>query len=243
MISFKTPIDVVLFIAEIIACISFATSGAITALRKKTDLLGVWILTLIEVFGGGLLRDLILNKGAPHIFWDPEYLWLAALVIAISTVCFVLACLPKTAKYLEDHRHAFWIYALDAIGISVFSVAGAKTAFYALPEEIGAFETYVFCVCLGVITGVGGGMFRDVFVGEIPSVFKKHFYMMPCIIGTTIYAAFLINDWGDSYGIVGVALSCAVIITLRILATLFQWNLPRAKAFNTIMEEESKNKN
>ena len=243
MLNFATPIDAVLFGAEIIACISYATSGTIKALRKKADLLGVWILTLIEVFGGGLLRDLILNKCAPHIFWDPEYLWLAALSVLISTVCFILACLPKTARYLEDHRHAFWIYALDAIGISVFSVAGAKTAFYSLPDGIGIVETYIFCTCLGVITGVGGGMFRDVFVGEIPSVFKKHFYMMPCIIGTFVYVVFLINNWGDPYGIVGVALSCAVIITLRILATLFQWNLPRAKAFNTVMEEESKNKN
>lgn len=240
MITFSSPIEIILFVIEVIGCISFATSSAITALRKKADLLGVWILTLVSVFGGGLLRDLILHHDVPHIFWDPEYLWLALISLVISTVCFVLACIPKTAKGLEHHRHDFWIYAVDAIGVSVFCVAGAKLAYSALPSSIGVFETYLFCTSLGVITGVCGGMFRDVFLGEIPMVFKKKFYMMPCIIGTAIYVVFFLNHWGDSYGIIATGIGCLVIIGLRILAIIFKWNMPVAKAFNTVVEEEAK---
>ncbi len=240
MITFSSTVEIILFVIEVIGCISFATSGAVTALRKKADLLGVWILTLLSVFGGGLLRDLILHNGVPHIFWDPEYLWLALISIVISTVCFVLACIPKTAKGLEHHRHDFWIYAVDAVGVSVFCVAGAKLAYNALPSTIGIFETYIFVTSLGVITGVCGGMFRDVCLGEIPTVFKKRFYMMPCLIGTAVYTVFFLNNWGDSSGIVAILIGCGTIITLRILAVIFKWNMPVAKAFNTVVDEETK---
>lgn len=243
MLNFASPIDAIIFAVEVFGCISFAVSGAITALRKKADLLGVWVLTFIAVFGGGLLRDLSLQHGAPHIFWDPEYLWLAAISLAISTVCFVLACIPKTAKTLELHRHDFWLYLLDAIGIAVFCIGGVRVSYNALPDSIGPVATYIFCTTLGVVSGVGGGMFRDVFVGEIPMMFRKKFYTMPCIIGTTVYTIFHINSIGDPYGILAIVLSVSVIVGLRILATIFKWNMPTAKAFSAVLDEETKNKN
>ena len=240
MITFTSPLDIILFIIEIVACVSFATSGAITALRKKADILGVIILTLIEVFGGGLLRDLILQKGAPHIFWDPEYFILAAVTMVIAIFWFILAYFKKSAKFVEKHRHDFWIYLLDAIGIGVFCIAGVKTSLAVMDPSYQMISKIIFLTSLGVITGVCGGMFRDVFVGEIPMVFKKKFYMTPCILGTFIYVLYMLLSPDTSLEILFILLSLAVIVGLRVLAVIFQWNLPVARGYNQMVEEESK---
>lgn len=241
---FTSNIDIVIYVIEAIACVSFATSGAFAALRRKADILGVIILTLIAIFGGGLLRDLIINEGAPHIFYDPQYLVLAAIAIVICIFWFVIASIKKTAPFILNHYHDHWIYILDAIGIAFFCISGVRVAKASLVNS--AFITssnvigqYVYLTCLGVITGVGGGMFRDVFLAEIPAVFKKHFYMTPCIIGTIIYVI-MDNFLGEPYILLSISVSSLIIIGLRVAATLRLWNLPSAKALNEIMDQENK---
>ncbi|MCQ2772213.1 MAG: TRIC cation channel family protein [Bacilli bacterium] len=240
MPTFSSPIDIALFVIEILACISFATSGAITAIRKKADILGVTILTLIAVFGGGLMRDLFIQKGVPHIFWDPEYLLMAAVAIIIDIFWFVLAYSSKTARFVERHRHDFWIFLLDAIGIGVFCISGVRTAVVAMPADWNIVSKAVYLTITGVITGVGGGMFRDVFIGEIPMVFKKRFYMTPCILGTLIYVIYVLNASSANLDILFILVALAVIVGLRILAVVFQWNLPTAKGYNNLVEEQQK---
>lgn len=241
MPTFSSAIDVALFIIEIIACISFGTSGAITAIRKKADVLGVVILTLVEAFGGGLLRDLIMHKGVPHIFWDPEYLLMASVVIVVSLFWFIMAYSSKTAKFVDHHRHDFWIYLLDAIGIAVFCIAGVRTASIATPEGTNYVSQAIYLIITGVITGVGGGMFRDVFLGEIPMVFRKKFYMTPCILGTLVYVILVLIFPGSSLDILFILLALVVVVGLRILAVIYQWNLPTAKGYNLLVEEQHKN--
>jgi uncharacterized membrane protein YeiH len=231
--SFDSTIDIVLFIIQIIGCLSFSTSGAIRAIRKKTDILGVWVLTLIEIFGGGLLRDLIINKEPPHIFWDVEYLILAGISIIISTIWFLIGYFPKTANLIEKKRHDFWIYLLDALGTSAFVVCGVQLTASMTPDTFTTFGKYVYIITLGVITGIGGGIFRDVFVGDIPTVFKKHFYMTPCIIGAGIYTVFYLNSFNQYASIF---ISMGVMVTLRVLATIYRWNLPTAKGYNQLIE-------
>lgn len=238
MLNFESGIDIVLFIIEVIGCISFATSGAITALRKKADILGVWILTLISIFGGGLLRDLIMGQ-TPHIFWDFEYLVLALITLIISTFWFLIAYFNKTAKFIDSHRHDFWIYLIDAIGIGVFCIYGVEAASRTIPIDASLVGKYVYLISLGVITGVGGGMFRDVFIGQIPMVFRKHFYMTPCIFGSLIFSILFTLDVNH---IVSICIGVGLIVILRTLATIYKWNLPVAKAYNQLLDNE-KNEN
>lgn len=239
MLQFNSTIDVIIFIIEVIGCLSFATSGAITAIRKKADLIGIWILTIIETFGGGLLRDLIINQYPPKIFWDPEYLILVAFTVVVSTIWYFIAYFQKTASIIDSHRHDLWIYLLDAIGIAVFCLYGVQTACSSLEVQPldGAtpFTEYFYIITLGVLTGVGGGMFRDVFIGEIPNVFRKHFYIIPCIIGTTVYALMFKANINN---VISIMVGLAIIVVLRTFAIIFKWNLPSAKGYNKLQEEK-----
>ncbi len=236
---FKSTLDIVLFVIQLIGCISFSTSGAIKAIRKKTDILGVWILTLIEIFGGGLLRDLIINKEPPHIFWDEEYLLLAGVSLIISTIWFIIGYKKSTAHLIEKKRHDFWIYLLDALGTSAFVISGSNLTYSLTPDSFSIFSKCVFIISLGVITGIGGGIFRDVFLGDIPTVFKKHFYMTPCILGATLYTILLINNVNSLFSII---ISMILMVTLRVLATIYKWNLPTCKGYNELQDNKDNNK-
>ena len=240
MIHFDGPLSIVIFIVEILGCISFATSGAITAIRKKADYVGVVVLTLIEIFGGGLLRDLILNQGVPHIFYDLEYLFLALLSIIIASIWFIIAYFRKSATIIDKHRHDKWIYIVDAIGVSVFCISGCQFANNIVVDNITLQGKYTLCICSGVITGVCGGMCRDVFVGEIPMVFRKHFYMIPCLLGCTLYTIMVLNGCNDFISLIFGVLT---IIILRTLATIFKWNLPSARGYDELFVKRESQSN
>jgi len=243
---FNSPIDIALFIIEIIGCISFATSGAFKAIRKKADIVGVIILTLIEVFGGGLIRDLIIGQGAPHIFWDPEYLILSAVTVVISAIWYVVAYIKKSAWFVEKHRHDFWIYALDAAGVAVFVVCGCRVADASLAASTvispsNTFGIYSYVIALGVISGVGGGMFRDVFVNEIPMIFRKYFYIIPCVLGSAVFTV-MYRLLEERLMFLSVATGLLIIIGLRMLAIIFKWNLPPAKGYIETVQENNEPK-
>lgn len=234
MLNFDTSLDWIVFAIEILGVISFASSGAIVAIRKKADIVGILILTLIEVFGGGVLRDLIINKGAPHLFWDTEYFYLAGVAIIVSFIWFFIGYFKKSAGFIEKHRHDMWIYILDAVGVAIFCVSGCKTAYKGIDPKFTEFARYVFIVFLGVVSGVCGGIFRDICIGEIPKAFKKHFYITPALIGTIIYAILYVHEVNELL----ITLLCAsLIIVLRIFAIIYKWNMPAAKAYNELREE------
>ena len=238
MIEFENTFDLIIFIIEIIGCISFGTSGAIKAIRSNTDILGVWILTLIEAFGGGLIRDLVISSYPPFIFWNKEYHLMALVIIITSLLLFIIGYNRKTAHLIEKHRHDSWIYYLDAIGIAAFCVSGLTIAYKWVPVEAGLVGSYVFVITLGVTTGVGGGMLRDIFMGRIPSVFQKHFYMTPCILGCLGYM--LLASLGVAH-IISSIICFTIIIVLRFLAIKFQWNLPVAKGYKELIDNNNNN--
>lgn len=244
MLHFKNNIEILLFIIELFGCVSFATSGAIKAIRKNADYLGVLILTLIETFGGGLLRDLIINQYPPKIFWHNEYLVLALFSFIVATFWFLVGYFNKTASIIDSHRHDLWIYLLDAFGIAVFCIYGVQAANASLNEvplkDASELGNYIYIISLGVITGVGGGMFRDVFVGEIPMVFRKHFYITPCIIGTTVYAILFKLNVGS---LLSIFVGTSIIVLLRTFAVIFKWNLPTAKGYINLKKNVEKSTN
>ena len=240
MLKFDSVFDLILFIIAIIGCISFGTSGAIKAMRSRTDILGIIVLTLLEAFGGGLIRDLVINKYPPKIFWDTEFHYMALTVIIVCIIWFIIAYRKKSAYFIDKHRHDPWIFYVDAIGIAAFCAMGSKTASQYIPETAGPVGAFIYVMVLGVITGAGGGVIRDVFMGRIPSMFKKHFYMTPCIIGCSLYV--IVSLIGA--GVIISSLTCAFsIIILRILAIKFEWNLPVAKGYDNLIEERESQDN
>ena len=202
------------FVLEIIGTIAFAASGAFTGIVSKMDVFGVAILGMTTAVGGGIVRDLILGINPPSAFMHPVY---ALTAIAVSIIVF----LPMIRKLMEKHTMAYDMAMLimDSIGLGIFTVIGANAAFTAY-EEANLF----LAVFVGVVTGVGGGVVRDIFAQRIPYIFVKHFYACAAIIGAVCYCL-LRNVLSNELSMLA---GCVIIIVLRLLAAKFRWKLPRA---------------
>ena len=211
-------VDVILSIVEYIGVVSFALSGTVIAINKKTDAVGALFFALLTCFGGGMLRDVSLGT-VPKILTETSYYFLATAAIIVSGICFTLAFIPKTASFLTKHSHNFAIEFTDAIGLSVFCVFGVNA-----PLELGITSPVVLIFC-GCITGVGGGMLRDICSAEIPFIFRKHVYLIPTLCGSVFYAF----TYKHIVHPVSMILAIGIIITLRVLAIIFKWNLPIPK--------------
>lgn len=194
-------------ILEIIGTIAFSVSGAVVGIRKKMDILGVVTLGVITAVGGGVIRDIIIGVVPPTAFRDPIYTLIA---IAVSLIVFF----PFISKKI-NLDHFIWVLA-DSIGLGAFTIIGVSTG--------AAFDNTFLEIFLGVITGVGGGVIRDICSGDIPMIYIKHFYACPCIIGAIICA--ILNGYNSDVAIV---LGFAVVLILRLLAAKYRWHLPRAK--------------
>lgn len=207
--------EIVILIIELVGTVSFAASGAMTGIKKGMDTFGVAILGLCTAVGGGAIRDLILGITPPTTFVNPVY-----AVVALLTA--VAVFLPGSQRFLRRKSHMYDIsmFIMDTLGLSIFTVVGIRTAM--LSE--GSHSVFLL-IFVGVITGVGGGILRDVLAGNTPYVFIKHFYACASIIG----AAVCILLWNLLGQTLGMATGAAVIVVLRFLAARYKWSLPKAK--------------
>lgn len=205
----------ILFVLEIIGTIAFAVSGAVVGIQKKMDIFGVCILGLTAAVGGGILRDLILNITPPAAFRTPAF---AVTAILVSILIFI----PAVRNMFEHGRKIYetLILLMDSIGLGLFTVVGVQTATAAMPEQNLFLATFV-----GVLTGVGGGILRDVFAGNTPYIFIKHFYACASIIGAWTCALL----WPHTGSVPAMIAGAAVTVVLRLLAARFRWSLPKAK--------------
>ena len=207
--------DFLLFIFEILGTVSFAVSGAMTALRHKMDVFGVAILGLVTAVGGGVIRDLVLGITPPGTFSNPVY---SLVAIFTSIVIF----LPSVRRILTKKQ---WLYdhilrLMDSVGLGIFTVVGIRVAIEA------SYGSNVFLLLfVGVITGTGGGILRDVLAGDTPYIFVKHFYATASLIGAAIYIAVL-HYFGETLAMM---IGASVIVVLRFLAAHYKWSLPHAE--------------
>ena len=208
-------ISTVIFIFEIIGTIAFSISGAIVAIEKKMDILGVMILGLTTGVGGGVLRDIVIGNTPAQAFVNPVYSVLSIIV------AFIIFLPPVREKVMEDNKYfQNFLLLRDSIGLGIFTVVGIATAYEAVPDH-GLF----LLVFVGTVTGVGGGAMRDIMAGNTPYIFVKHFYACASIIGALV-CSFM---W-DSVGMFPAMFTGAgVVVVLRILAATFRWELPRAE--------------
>lgn len=209
--------DEFIFILELIGTVAFASSGAMIAIEKKMDIFGVNVFGATTAVGGGIMRDIILGLTPPGAFSHPVYVLVAALT---STILFVIAYAKPTAfesRVKTDYydKLMFWC---DTAGLGIFTVVGIQAAVRAVGGE-----NVFFFVFIGTLTGVGGGVLRDIMAGETPYILVKHIYAcaaiaggIVCVVGRTAF--------GEAYGTI---LGLAATVLLRFLAAHFRWNLMR----------------
>ena len=160
-------------ILELVGTLAFAASGAITGLKKNMDVFGVCILGLTTAVGGGVIRDLLLGITPPGTFQDPIY---AVVALLTSLVLF----LPRIRRLLmwDQRLYDLVLLIMDSAGLGIFTVAGIRIAY-----EHAARPTLFLLVFVGVVTGVGGGVLRDVLAGDTPYIFVKHVYASASLAG------------------------------------------------------------
>jgi len=183
----------------------FAISGMLTAADRSLDILGGYIIAFITALGGGTLRDLLLNV---DIAWM-ESIFQVSMVVAGGTFGILFR------SYLKKLRRTLFIF--DTIGLAIFTIIGVQKGL-AL-EHFGL--TVVF---LGMISATFGGLIRDVLCNEIPLIFRKEVYAIPCLLGGALYFLGSWLGWGDTGLLIWI--SIGIIITLRTLAVVFSWELP-----------------
>ena len=208
----------IFFLVEIAGTAAFACSGAMVAVRKQLDLLGIIVLGVTTAVGGGMLRDLLIGIHPPTLFVKPVY-----VLTAFAAVMFLFFIIRFhqgiSMEVLESEYYERVMNLLDAIGLGAFTVVGIDTAM-----EAGFGEYRFLMVFLGVITGVGGGILRDIMAGQTPAVLTKHVYACASIAGAVCYVA-LLSKLGSGIAMVPSAL---LVVVIRILARTYKWNLPRA---------------
>ena len=205
-------------VVELIGVASAAISGAMVAIEKKADVFGILFLALISALGGGIMRDILLGYFPPRMFTSYSYL----LVVFVSAMAVFLDAFSWHERYhahkdkLDQTNNLF-----DAIGLASFTVVGmdAAIASYALTNP-------VLIVSMGVVTGVGGGLLRDVLTNTMPRIFVKRIYAVASLLGAGVYYVLLILG---APTVAGAVVSMASVISLRFLATKYKWNLPHAE--------------
>lgn len=202
-------------ILELIGTVAFAVSGAMTALKKHMDVFGVAILGVVTAVGGGALRDIVLGITPPTMFIKPVY---AGVAVVVSLVAF----LPWVRKYLlENHRfYEIIMRVMDSLGLAIFTVMGIDRAY-----SLNGDYKFFLLVFVGVITGVGGGLMRDIMAGNTPYIFVKHIYACASLMGAVVCVA-LLKPLGEMSAMI---IGAVLIFAIRLLAAHFKWSLPRAK--------------
>lgn len=205
------------FFIEAVGTIAFASSGAMVAIKKQLDLLGVVVLGVTTAVGGGMLRDIIIGNVPPALFKNSIYVLLAFLTVIFLFVIVRLNQQILASRSIERYEQVMNIF--DAVGLGAFTVVGIDTA------VLAGYGSYHFLIIfLGVITGVGGGILRDIMAGETPFILKKHVYASASIVGAVLYAFLLEIINGDAAMVIG---ACSVVL-VRMLAAHYRWNLPTA---------------
>lgn len=210
--------NLIIYIFEMIGTVAFASSGALVGIRKNMDIFGVNVLGITTAVGGGCIRDIILGITPPKMFQNFSYVGASILISCILFTIFYLNQELLSSRFLETYERV--MISLDAIGLGVFTVMGIRTAIEA------SFENNLFLlIFVGAVTGIGGGMLRDVMAGMTPFVFVKHVYAIASILGAVCYIILrlYIRDT------ISLFLGAAVVIIIRLLAAHFRWNLPRIR--------------
>ena len=205
-----------MFILELIGAAAFAISGAMAAIKRKADIFGVVFLGVITALGGGVIRDVLIGQLPPKMFISYAYL-LASLLV--SLIVFFDAYIRREKYFANKDKLSEINNIFDAVGLAVFTISGMNTA-------MGVSDNVILILTLGVITGVGGGMLRDMMTNTMPKVLRKRVYAVASLIGGALYYVLYLIGVND---ILSAVIGMVTIFVLRVLATVYKWNLPSVK--------------
>ncbi len=218
--------EIILKILEIIGTVAFAVSGAFVAIKAKFDIFGVVVVGSTTAVGGGMIRDVLIGRTPPLIFSN---LYILAIAVVVSVIVFVISYFnSKNFEKFDFITEKINNY-FDAVGLAAFTVMGVEIAFVN-----NLFDNVFLSLTLGVLTGVGGGLLRDIFTKNLPYIFKKHIYAIAALLGASIY--YVLRLFVDN-ALIPMIAGIVVVVTLRVLATIYQWNLPKIN-----LESEKKEK-
>ena len=204
------PVDFFIYILHLFGTMAFAVTGAFKAIEHKADIVGIIILATITGVAGGTIRDVVFGKALPNSLIDPIYV---IITVVSGIVLFLL--------YSRMKKHWNLFLKFDAIGLGVFTVIGATFAYNLFGMN------FLIIVLSGMLTAIGGGILRDVFVNQTPIVFVKELYASASFIGAVVfYFTLLITNEVYAATIIGIVLTTG----LRLIAMRYNWNLPRVRS-------------
>lgn len=194
-----------LYVIDLLAVFVFALSGAMAADRRGMDLAGFVVIALLPALGGGTIRDIIIDT---PVFWlsDPSYLLVA---VAAAGLTFVAAN--------AIHRAGQWLVWADAIGLSLFCVAGADKTL-----QLG--HGPIIALVMGVVSAVVGGIIRDVVCNEVPLILRRDVYATAAFAGA---AAFIGLSEAGASRVMALWIGAAVCLGVRAAAIVWHLSLPR----------------
>lgn len=208
--------DEIMFVLELIGAAAFAVSGAMVAIEKRADIFGILFLAVTTALGGGVIRDVLIGRIPPVMFVSYWYL----LISVVAALAVFIDAYLRSEKYklhldkLDAVNNIF-----DAIGLAVFTVSGMNAA---MPVS----DNVILVLFVGMCTGVGGGMLRDVMTNTMPKVLRKRVYAVASLLGGGLY--YVMYALGVNQ-IVSLGCGMLLIFALRLFATIFKWNLPSVK--------------
>lgn len=190
---------------DIVGTVAFAMLGALAGVYKKLDVFGILILALATAVGGGIIRDVVISNTPPMAFRDPLY-------VEASIAGAVLVMLGR--RYLE--RFTKTIQVCDAIGLGSFAAAGANMAMTC------GYYNVLTVTFLAVVTAVGGGVIRDIFIQELPGVFYKEIYATASLLGALGFYFAYPYAGSDA----AMYICFGMTTGLRLAALHYHWDLP-----------------
>ena len=194
-------------IIEYAGTIVFAISGIRLAAAKEFDWFGAFVVGLVTAIGGGTLRDLLLGV-TPFWMLSPSYMYCTLLGMGIVFIF---------SKQLVRLDTPFFIF--DAIGLALFVVIGVE-------KTLELNYPFWVAITMGTITGIAGGVMRDIFINETPLVFRQEVYALACVMGGIVFALCYTMAYSNE---VCELSSSATILLIRILAVKYHWRLPKMK--------------
>ncbi|MGE5832946.1 MAG: trimeric intracellular cation channel family protein [Acidobacteriota bacterium] len=197
-----------LFTLDLIGTFVFALSGAVTGVKNKLDAFGIGVLAFVAGNAGGVTRDLLIGAVPPAAINDWRYVAVSLVAGAVTFVWY------PNVKRLQPI-----VLLFDAAGLGLFAVAGTEKA---LAFGINPFVSAL----LGMLTGIGGGVLRDLLVNEIPVVLRADLYALAALAGAAVVVAGHITNWPPIGSTIAGAVLCFV---LRLIAIRRGWSLPPAR--------------
>lgn len=194
-------------VIDYIGTFAFAISGIRLAAAKNFDIFGAYVVGFVTAIGGGTLRDLLLDV-TPFWMEQPSYVIITALALVFVIIF---------KKYVVRLDNTFFIF--DAVGIALFTVVGVERSIAA------GFPVWVNII-MGAITGAAGGMFRDIFINEVPLIFRKEIYAMACAMGGVFY---YLCQWAGCGHLLTQIIAAISVFLIRVLSVHFGISLPSLK--------------